>query len=345
MPAAAGILFVAVCGILAYHSGKKRIRPGIKIGVVAIALVLGFLLALSVPSENAQVPNPEVIRDAGLRNAAIETDRCLRANLLRQNGCSGTRELGASELARCRQTIENSRGSTVLRNYLGQRESSQNVGPMLTYACSILEEGGVAAAAGVRESIWPSRNAVACATSLLNWLSYMIVFCFLGALGYLTFFAKAARSSGKERDRLGLLLNRLVTCWILLVLWLPFRIYSDWQIWYGDLGHLVYYSGFIVTIIAAILSFVFLSYCFFVIEKLGSPIAAFTGVVGAIMGASALVAIFKEDWVVAAFKGVAIFPTTYSILILTMFLGLLLAFAFSMVGQGIRSREGESDTE
>jgi NADH:ubiquinone oxidoreductase subunit 3 (subunit A) len=73
-------------------------------------------------------------------------------------------------------------------------------------------------------------------------ISYIWCFVFLSHL----YFAYA------RNDLTQAALNVLLGCFIILVTWFPFRAYSEWYLWYGNLSHMVDYSAYWVLMVFAI---------------------------------------------------------------------------------------------
>jgi len=88
------------------------------------------------------------------------------------------------------------------------------------------------------------KSAMVYVAIVLNFLQIVYIWCFVW-ISHI-YFAYARKDIG------GKALNVLVGCFVILITWFPFRTYSEWYLWYGDLSHMWNYPAYWVLFVFAL---------------------------------------------------------------------------------------------
>jgi len=260
----------------------RRIHRAVTVlfGVVFAIGVVALFFAVRGDTRGVLTPDRISSSLGGTRNfqsEAISIDSCLRAG----STCTNYAALIAA-VPQCRNRFANEYPNELRIDPTGLRPETlarwyEGATKRHAYFCALLN---TAEQAGTELP----RSAMVYIAQTLNFLLVLFIWCFIW-LSHI-YFAYVRRDLGDQA------LNVLVGCFVILVTWFPFRTYSEWYLWYGDLTHIWNYPPY-----WGLLLFAFellLLYAIWVITRLSritllAAIPSVYGVVATVVGVIAAI--------------------------------------------------------
>ena len=271
-------LMLVICDLDVF----RRIPRGVAVGfgLVFFLGVGGIFYGVLGDSEGIPTPDRIASKLTSGRNYqadALSIDRCLRS----QTECPQyTEMLDAVPACRKQYQYQNEYRDELWINPAGVDQKTldrwyEGAIHKHAYFCAML-------AASESKSTELPKSAMAYVAILLNFLLIVYIWCFIWISH--VYFAYARQDLGEKA------LNILVGCFVILITWFPFRAYSEWYLWYGDLSHMWNYPPYWVLFVFA-LELLVLYAIWIVTQRTGTTLlVAIPSVYGVVATAFAVIA-------------------------------------------------------
>jgi hypothetical protein len=289
IPMCAGVVTVLVTDLFRFQISKTPMWQ--RLVWVAILLIFAGLVAWGASQDSNRLPSAQTIaaiNGVSIGDYAVRVDQCLRDS----DTCAGSGLDQAELLSQAGHCPAAS--SQAFAKLFGTAQPSRDT-KVYAYVCALLAHADTTRGNANRNGIDISLNAIAYVAAFLKWMIYCLVILFLFSLFYNSFVTSLFRINPET-------LFGLIIAWGIFSMWFPFRLFSDWALWYQDLSHLV--TGdppFFISLAAAIVAFVIIVIGFVVTFGQLDPIKTAAAAWSALAAFFGLLIALKPDEVTKSF--------------------------------------------
>ena len=263
---------IGMLAALVLEADIYRDIPKPRLVIIAAMYFAGLCgIGFSVWEDAQGIPPPYYITaasngGAGLQEHAIETDRCLR----KEDECSPAlnRAMLLNRVPTCLAEYPN-----VPELKLSPALSKSYTDARLAYYCEVLDS--------LKKHFGVKPSFVWYVALLMNFISIGFVWTFvIFSISMFSFYPKRIVPAA---------LHILIGCFAILLLWFPFRLYAQWQLWYGNVIHVqTEYPAFWVLLLVSFMLLIMFTIWILILQTNFRSSAVFSGVwsvVAAVLGA------------------------------------------------------------